>query len=329
MRYTRYSRSTLMFIAPTLLALMLVLACGPAAPPATAPAATPQETTSGAPTATAAPSIVLSPGGLATTPTPLPQVTKRLRVLNVAQIGNPVSLTCSERAATDEYDSITYFMEPIFQFNHEAKLEGVVAESFEMRSPTEWIIRIRPGMKFHGPEYGELTAEDVVASIDDCYREDGPRISQIPSSIVQRQVEILDDYTIKVTLAEPGTAALPNYLSDVAVTAKGYLEKMKADSSLRERPMGTGPLVFKEWAPNVRIVGERFEDYWGPEIAMDRVVWKIITDPFTRKSELLTGGVDILPFVIPEWVDEIDAAPNVRIESTISSRYLFIGLPAR
>ncbi len=62
---------------------------------------------------------------------------------------------------------------------------------------------------------------------------------------------------------------------------------------------------------------------------MDQVTWKIITDPFTRKSELLTGGVDILPFVIPEWVDEIDTAPNVRIESTISSRYLFIGLPVR
>jgi peptide/nickel transport system substrate-binding protein len=204
-----------------------------------------------------------------------------------------------------------------------------VAESFEMQSPTEWIIHIRPGMKFHDPKYGELTAEDVVASINACYREDGKRIIQIPESIVNREVEILDDYTLKITLGDAGTAALPNYLTDVAVTAKEYLEETEANKDLEKHPMGTGPLVFEEWVPNVQITGSRFEDYWGPDIAMDQVTWKIITDPFTRKSELLTGGVDILPFVIPEWVDEIDTAPNVRIESTISSRYLFIGLPVR
>jgi peptide/nickel transport system substrate-binding protein len=252
-----------------------------------------------------------------------------LGVLNVAQIGNPVSLTCSERSATDEYDIITHIMDPIFRFNQDAQLESIVAESFELVSPAEWIIHLRPGMAFHDPKYDELTAEDVLASINACYREDGKRIIQVPASITQREVEILDDYTLKVTLGDAGTAALPNYFTDIAVTSKEYLEEIELNPDLERHPVGTGPLVFDEWVPNVGITADRFENYWGEDIAMDRVAWKIITDPFTRKSELLTGGIDILPFVIPDWVDEIEGAPNVRIESTVSSRYVFIGLPSR
>jgi peptide/nickel transport system substrate-binding protein len=122
---------------------------------------------------------------------------------------------------------------------------------------------------------------------------------------------------------------LPNYFNDIAIAPKEYLEEAELNKDLERHPIGTGPLVFDEWTPNVGITADRFADYWGDDLAMDRVDWKVITDPFTRKSELLTGGIDILPFVIPDWVDEIEASADARIESTVSSRYVYIGLPTR
>src|SRR5262249_5824290 len=55
---------------------------------------------------------------------------------------------------------------------------------------------------------------------------------------------------------------------------------------------------------NVRIVVERFDGYWGPEQHIDRIVWRIIPDAFTRKAEFLSGVIggttvsgDLLPLL--------------------------------
>jgi ABC-type transport system substrate-binding protein len=72
---------------------------------------------------------------------------------------------------------------------------------------------------------------------------------------------------------------------------------------------------------------EVFKGYWRPLPAFDRLVWRINPDPSTRKNEFLTGGIDVLPFVTPEIVPEIQTNPNLRIETVLSTRLMFVGLP--
>jgi peptide/nickel transport system substrate-binding protein len=260
------------------------------------------------------------------TPVPAPAV-ERIADLKVAQFGNPESLTCWDWVAVDEIDILSHFAEPLFRFDREGKIQGVVAESWEMVSPTEWILNIRQGMKFHDPEYGELKAEDVVASLEACFRPEGRALPKQPGVIAGMELEVVDDYTVRVKLPEPGTAALTNNWTYTFITSKKYLEEVGDDFNLR--PMGTGPFKFVEWVPNVRIVGERFEDYWGQDPNVERIEWRIITDPFTRKSEFLTGGIDILPFMAADWVPEVEANPDTRTESILSARYIMVILPVR
>jgi peptide/nickel transport system substrate-binding protein len=260
------------------------------------------------------------------TPVPAPAV-ERIADLKVAQFGNPESLTCWDWVAVDEIDILSHFAEPLFRFDREGKVQGVVAESWEMKSPTEWILNIRKGMKFHDPKYGELKAEDVVASLEACFRPEGRALPKQPGVIAGMELEIVDDYTVRVKLPEPGTAALTNNWTYTFITSKKYLEEVGDDFNLR--PMGTGPFKFVEWVPNVRIVGERFEDYWGQDPNVERIEWRIISDPFTRKSEFLTGGIDILPFMAADWVPEVEANPDTRVESILSARYIMVILPVR
>ena len=91
--------------------------------------------------------------------------------------------------------------------------------------------------------------------------------------------------------------------------------------------MGTGPYKFVEWTPDVQIVGERFEDYWGEDPGVERLVWRIIPDAFTRKSEFMTGGLDVLPFMVADWVPEVATNADVRVEPILSARYIMIILP--
>ena len=120
-------------------AILAVVGVACAAPPAAPPAAAPEQEQ------------------------PAAQPT-RVEELKVGQFGDPVTLDCWDWTAVDELDILQHFAEPLFRFDRDGNITGAIAESWEMKSPTEWIIRIRKGIKFHDPEYGELTAEDVVAS---------------------------------------------------------------------------------------------------------------------------------------------------------------------
>jgi peptide/nickel transport system substrate-binding protein len=264
----------------------------------------------------------------AATPTPPPPVTKRLETLRVAQIANPVALDCGNTVGVDENDLAKHFAEGMWQVDREGSLNNWLVDDWEMKSVNSWVLNVREGVKFHDPQYGEMQADDIVASIDSCFREGARSITRIPKPLVDRQTTIVDSHTIQLDLPDPGFAGIPNYLFFYGnVHPKEFIDG--AGENPGNDPMGTGPYTFTEWSPNVRIVGERFEDYWGPEQAVDRIEWKIIPDAFTRKSEFLTGGLDILAFVIPEWVPEIAANADTRIESTLSARFVFVAFPIR
>jgi peptide/nickel transport system substrate-binding protein len=251
----------------------------------------------------------------------------RVPLLNVSQFDNPTSLTCWDWTAVSHLDILHHFAEPLFRFNRQGQPEGVLVESWEMKSPREWILKLRKGVMFHDPKYGALKAEDVVASLQWCFKPDARGVTKQPGVVARMELEIIDDYTVAVHLPSPGLAALPNYWLYTSITSKKYLEEVGVD--FNRRPLGTGPYRFVEWVPNVRVVGERFDNYWGPDPGVDRIVWRIIPDAFTRKSEFLTGGLDILAYMDASWVPEVSTNPNVRIESVLSARYIMVVFPCR
>ena len=65
------------------------------------------------------------------------EAVERLQELRVAQIGNPGGLDCWTWTSVDEQDIMRHFVEPLFEFDREGRLHGVMAESMEMHSPTE------------------------------------------------------------------------------------------------------------------------------------------------------------------------------------------------
>ena len=85
--------------------------------------------------------------------------------VHIAQIGNPVALSCPNWSSSDEADVLRHFAEQPFGFDRQNVLQPVLVERFEMIAPTEWILHLRKGVKFHDPQYGEMHADDFVASL--------------------------------------------------------------------------------------------------------------------------------------------------------------------
>jgi len=135
------------------------------------------------------------------------------------------------------------------QYDRQAKLQPLLAESVEMNSATDWVLKVRKSVKFHDPDLGEMTAEDVKASIEANLRNGTGHALRVPAVMREGTVEVIDTYTLRWKLKEPGLVTLPQWLTDMYVNSKKYLEREGYEAAGR-RPVGTGPYKFVEWSPN-------------------------------------------------------------------------------
>jgi peptide/nickel transport system substrate-binding protein len=251
---------------------------------------------------------------------PGPQIT-------VAQLYNPEDMSPWNFTALATVDIWAHFMEPLTVFDRQGNLHGVVAESWQMVSPTEWVVKIRRGLRFHDPKYGELTADDVKFTLDRAVQPAEVIRRLLPKTVQEGSVEVVDKYTIRWKLGAPGTGSLPNYMSLLHMTSKAYVEG-EGKETFKRRPMGTGPYRFVEWQTNQRVVGEVFPSYWGTKPGFAHVVWRILPDALTAKNALLAGEIDLYQFVPPEAIPEVQRNPKTRVVETLSARMLFMVINA-
>ena len=57
---------------------------------------------------------------------------------------------------------------------------------------------------------------------------------------------------------------------------------------------------------------DRFDDYWGGKAYLDRVIFRIIPDDFTRFIALQRGEVDIALELRLSQIDQLKKDPNLR-----------------
>ena len=70
-----------------------------------------------------------------------------------------------------------------------------VAESWEVKSPTEWVFKIRRGITFHNDE--PLNADAVKATLDRYHEKDKPRYGAVAQGV--KDVSVVDPYTVRIT----------------------------------------------------------------------------------------------------------------------------------
>jgi len=247
--------------------------------------------------------------------------------LTVAQLTNPLDLSPFGAQATDEVDILNHIVEPLTMLDRKGQLVALVAENWDMQSPTNWVVKIRKGLRFHDPAYGELTAEDVKATIEQAQQPSSPLKIKLPRVIQDGTAEVVDKYTLRWKPAPPGIGTLPFWMGLFYVSPRAYIQSEGQDT-FKRRPIGTGPYRFDEWAANQRIVAERFDGYWGPKPVFQRIVWRIVLDPLTAINAVLAGEIDVFQFVPPDARAQIGTSGIARIVDSPSTRMLFVVINA-
>ncbi|BFG75217.1 glutathione ABC transporter substrate-binding protein GsiB [Paraburkholderia terrae] len=214
------------------------------------------------------------------------------------------------------------FYQGLFGFDKDMKLVNVLATSYEASPDARvYTFKLRQGVKFH--DGTDFNAAAVKATFD---RVTDPANKLKRYNMFSRieKTEVVDPYTVKVTLKAPFSAFI-NVLAHPSAVMISPAAMKKYGKDLAFHPVGTGPFELVKWDPAGDLTVKKFDGYWKkgyPKI--DEIDWKPVVDNNTRAALVRTGEADFA-FRIPfEQAAALQSEPKVDIIATpsIINRYV-------
>jgi peptide/nickel transport system substrate-binding protein len=217
---------------------------------------------------------------------------------------------------------------PLIQYDGDLNPSPHLAESWEMHGDTAVTFTLRDDVRWHDGQ--PVTAEDVKFTFD---MAKDPEVASLLASAYLAPVEsatVLNPRTIRFRFAYPHAQALEDFWW--APVPRHLLEGVTAadmaNAPFNRNPVGSGPYRFREWRANDRLVLERNEDYpeglGGPPDA-ERIVFRIIPEPATMLTELLTGGIHIQMNLEPDQVQRVEQTDGVEVHSAPGTTLFYLG----
>lgn len=191
------------------------------------------------------------------------------------------------------------------------ELEPCLAESWEVSEDgLSYTFALRQGVKFH--DGTDFNAEAVKYNIDrqlpPLQTEDMPYASFVFADV--KDVEVVDEYTVKINLTKKNTAFLANLAMSLAAPMVSPTALEENGGNCNENPVGTGPYKFVEWNASEDIILTRNDDYWGEAAKTKNIVFKFIPDNSARIVALKSGEVDMIDGIDSTGVEQIKADGN-------------------
>lgn len=205
---------------------------------------------------------------------------------------------------------------PLVTYNENLEVQPYLAESWEMLGDTGVVFKLRQDVKWHDGK--PVTAEDVKFTFDAAKNpESGSLIGTAYVTAVE-SATVVDPYTIRFRFSHPHAQSLEDFYW--APAPKHLLESVALTdmrtAPFNRQPVGSGPFKFGEIKQGERLVLNKNPDFpeaLGGPPTLDRVVFRIIPEPATMLTELMTGGVDVNVPVVPDQAKEIEASDQLEL----------------
>jgi len=230
---------------------------------------------------------------------------------------NPVLIqgVYGESVAGNIFDTLVSFKESA------KEAAPLLAKSWTIsKDGKTYTFKLRQGVKFHNGD--SFTASDVKYTLEAIM--DGKNAS--PSAQFFKPVEKIetpDQNTVVITLTDPYAPFLLALGSPTAGIMPEKAAKAMGMAKFDRAPIGTGPFMFTEWAPDDKIVLTKNKDYFIAEPNIDKVIYRPIPKPETMAAELLSGGLDVGSELLPQDIPRMQQEGLV-VKSVpgLTSRYI-------
>ncbi|MFN8624037.1 MAG: ABC transporter substrate-binding protein [Chloroflexota bacterium] len=230
-----------------------------------------------------------------------------------------------------------------------------LADSWEVSEDgTQYTFHLHPGVKWHDGEpftandvaftidwYANNSTVDETGALAPVYKGFLPKWTAItgvkdvagtlgsdgtitPGTGHVAGVEVIDDNTIKLTLDAPNSTFLAG-LSDMAnVIVPQHILKDATAADIETVPfsvgtpgvtVGTGPYKLVSFTPDQELDVEANPDYFKGAPKIDRIVFKLFSDPSLAIAQIESGDLDLAFRVPPAEFDRLAADPNLNVIS--------------
>lgn len=239
--------------------------------------------------------------------------------------------TLNPVTATDAYEGVVNggnIYETLLKRDNETlELVPLLAESWTISDDKlTYTFKIREGVKWQ--DGVPFTAGDIVFSYETIMnpKVDAPQLRSYYQEI--KDVVALDEHTVRFTYARPYFLAL-EFCGGIPIVPKHIFEKGDFNTNPAGRsPVGTGPFRFVKWATGREIVIEKNNDYWGEKPHLNKIVFRIITDPSVALQVLKRQELDVASLTPIQWERQTgspDFEKNFDKFSYYTPNYSYIG----
>jgi peptide/nickel transport system substrate-binding protein len=233
------------------------------------------------------------------------------------------SLTVNE-TFTREFTENVLFL-PLIKYRRDLSYEPALARSWRMLGDTAVVFNLRRDVLWHD---GVKTSAYDVAFTFNRVKDKETGFGNPDWFSNWTGVQVLDSFTVRFSLTPhmnplqglPNTAIMPKHLLDSIPSAR------MAQAAFNHQPVGNGPFRFVSYRANDRWSFEanpQFPRELGGRPYIDRLIWRVIPDPNSAVTEMLTGNVD-LTMVPGAQVAPLSANPDVKVVIKPTSRFSFV-----
>jgi len=253
-----------------------------------------------------------------------PQSNTPPNTLYVALEDEPPELDPNLSEAYVDRQVLASLYDKLVDIDKEGEIVPMLAESYEVSDDElVYTFHLREGVKFH--DGTEFNAEAVKVNLDRYQEKDSVRSTEVEPV---ESVEVLDEYTVRVTLSEP-SAPLLAVLADRAGIIASPKAIKESGGRISDKPVGTGPFKFVERVRGDHITVEKNPDYWREGLPkIDKIVYRGITDENVQYQNLQSGELDLIDSIpLVELKDLQESGDyNVSVEPGLGFQGIYLNV---
>ncbi len=230
--------------------------------------------------------------------------------------------------------AVGYLFDGLTRFSPEARVEPALAERWEVTPDgITYTFHLRQGVTFTdgSPVTARTVADSWRRALDPATKSGaaqflfpikGARELNGGKATTISGIEVRDDSTLVVTLAEP----LAIFIKMLAMPVASVVPE-KTAPDFGEHPVGTGPWKLVEWKHDDYLLFAKNPSYYGGPAKTDSLRARIIAEPSTAVAEYESGNVDILQIPATQAADWLeDESRKPMLMSTPALELVYIGI---
>jgi peptide/nickel transport system substrate-binding protein len=255
------------------------------------------------------------------------------KTLKLAYDADPVTLDIHEQLSGGMLQLSHMTHDPLVRWTQEFNFEPRLATKWERVDANTVRFHLREGVKFH--------SGNTLTSADFKWTFDRIKTSGDFKGIFTnfKELKVVDDKTIELITDGPYPLVMHTATYIFPMDSKFYSGKdengkdkaaiVKDGASFAStHTSGTGPYTVTSREQGVKVVFDRFKDYWDKDSKgnADQVIMTPIKDNQTRVAALLSGDVDFIAPVAPNEFGQLESNDKVQLVTMAGTRIITLQL---